>query len=128
MLPQRKEAPHEIQPHRPQPLPNQCAAKRPLEEIGVMKRFVIERNIPDVGQLDAIQLRNAAQKSNAVLSSLGTAIQWQHSYRAQNKLVCVYLATNESLIRQHAELSGFPANAISEVDRIIDPTTATCAT
>jgi uncharacterized protein DUF4242 len=91
-----------------------------------MKRFVIERNIPNVGQLDAEQLRGAACKSNAVLSSLGTAIQWQHSYRAQNKLFCVYLATDESLVRQHAELSGFPASNIFEIDRTIDPTTATC--
>lgn len=92
-----------------------------------MKRFVIERNIPAVGELDAEQLRNAARKSNAVLSSLGTAIQWQHSYRAQDKLFCVYLATNESLVRQHAELSGFPASHIFEIDTVIDPTTATCA-
>jgi hypothetical protein len=92
-----------------------------------MKRFVIERNIPGVGQLDATQLRGAAQKSNAVLSSLGTAIQWQHSYRAQDKLFCVYLATDESLIREHAELSGFPASRITEIESVIDPTTATCA-
>lgn len=92
-----------------------------------MKRFVIERNIPEVGKLDAAQLRGAAQKSNAVLNSLGTAIQWQHSYRAKDKLFCVYLAADESLVRQHAELSGFPASRISEIDTIIDPTTATCA-
>lgn len=92
-----------------------------------MKRFVIERNIPNVGQLDAEQLRGAARKSNAVLNSLGTAIQWQHSYRAKDKLFCVYLATDESLVRQHAELSGFPASNIFEIDRTIDPTTATCA-
>lgn len=92
-----------------------------------MKRFVIERDIPGVGQLDGNQLRGAAQKSNAVLSSLGTAIQWQHSYRTQDKLFCVYLATDEALIREHAELSGFPASRISEVSNVIDPTTATCA-
>ena len=92
-----------------------------------MKRFVIERNIPGVGQLNAEQLRGAAQKSNAVLNSLGTAIQWQHSYRAQDKLFCVYLAADESLIREHAELSGFPASKISEISAIIDPTTASCA-
>ena len=92
-----------------------------------MKRFVIERNIPAVGELDADQLRGAAQKSNAVLNSLGTAIQWQHSYRSQDKLYCVYLATDAALIRQHAELSGFPASRISEIDTIIDPTTAVCA-
>ena len=89
-----------------------------------MKRFVIQRDIPAVGNLDAEQLCNAAQKSNAVLSGLGTAIQWQHSYRAQDKLFCVYLATDASLIREHAELSGFPASQIFEIDTIIDPTTA----
>jgi hypothetical protein len=92
-----------------------------------MKRFVIERNIPHVGQLNAEQLCGAAQKSNAVLNSLGTAIQWQHSYRSQDKLFCVYLATHESLIRQHAELSGFPASNIFEINTVIDPTTATRA-
>jgi hypothetical protein len=103
------------------------AAARPLKGSYTMKRFVIERNIPGVGQLNAEQLRGAAQKSNAVLNSLGTAIQWQHSYRSKDKLFCVYLAADESLIRQHAELSGFPASAISEVSTIIDPTTATCS-
>lgn len=92
-----------------------------------MKRFVIERDIPAVGDLDTAQLRNAAQKSNAVLNSLGTAIQWQHSYRSRDRLFCVYLAASEALIREHAELSGFPASRISEIDTIIDPTTASCA-
>ena len=91
-----------------------------------MKRFVIQRNIPAVGTLNSEQLRGAAQKSNAVLSGLGTAIQWQHSYRSLDKLFCVYLATDEALIREHAELSGFPANQIFEIDTIIDPTTASC--
>jgi len=92
-----------------------------------MKRFVIERNIPGVGDLNAEQLRGAAQKSNAVLSAMGTAVQWQHSYRAQDRLFCVYLANDESLVREHAEISGFPATRIFEIDTIIDPTTATCS-
>lgn len=91
-----------------------------------MKRFVIERHIPDVGKLSADELCGAAQKSNAVLSAMGTAIQWQHSYRAQDRLFCVYLAADESLVREHAEVSGFPATRIFEIDTIIDPTTATC--
>lgn len=89
-----------------------------------MKRFVIERNIPGVGKLSADELRSAAQKSNAVLSAMGTAIQWQHSYRAQDRLFCVYLAADESLVREHADVSGFPANRIFEIDTVIDPTTA----
>ncbi|MFT3929166.1 MAG: DUF4242 domain-containing protein [Spongiibacteraceae bacterium] len=92
-----------------------------------MKRFVIERNIPGVGKLNADELTAAAQKSNAVLNALGTAIQWQHSYRGQDRLFCVYLATDESLVREHADMSGFPANRIFEIDTIIDPTTATCS-
>ncbi len=92
-----------------------------------MKRFVIERNIPGVGKLTTKELSGAAQKSNAVLSAMGTAIQWQHSYRSQDRLFCVYLATDESLVHEHAEVSGFPANRIFEIDTIIDPTTATCS-
>jgi len=92
-----------------------------------MKRFVIERNIPGVGKLTTNELSGAAQKSNAVLSAMGTAIQWQHSYRSQDRLFCVYLAADESLVREHAEVSGFPANRIFEIDTIIDPTTATCS-
>lgn len=92
-----------------------------------MKRFVIERNIPGVGTLSAEQLRGAAQKSNAVLSTMGTAVQWQHSYRAKDRLFCVYLANDEALVREHAEVSGFPASRIFEIDTIIDPTTAACS-
>jgi len=91
-----------------------------------MKRFIIERAIPQVGKLNAEQLQQAAQKSNAVLRDLGTAIQWQHSYRAQNHLFCIYLAEDESLIRRHAEMSGFPATRITEINKIIDPITASC--
>ncbi len=91
-----------------------------------MKRFIIERAIPQVGELNAEQLQQAAQKSNAVLRDLGTDIQWQHSYRAQNQLFCIYLAEDESLIRRHAEMSGFPATRITEINTLIDPTTATC--
>ncbi len=88
-----------------------------------MKRFVIERVIPQVGNLNVEQLQQAAQKSCAVLRDLGTGIQWEHSYRAQDQLFCVYLAEDESLIRQHAEMSGFPATRITEINTVIDPTT-----
>jgi len=89
-----------------------------------MKRYVIEREMPDVGTLEREQLRDAAQKSNAVLAQLGKDIQWVESYVTANKIYCVYMAKDEAIVRKHAEISGFPANKISEVKRVIDPTTA----
>lgn len=89
-----------------------------------MKRFVIEREMPGVGTLDREQMRAAAQTSNSVLQQLGTDIQWVQSYVTADRIYCIYLATDEALIRKHAEISGFPANRISEVRRVIDPTTA----
>ena len=88
-----------------------------------MKRFVIEREIPAVGTLDREQLREAAKKSNSVLKQLGPEIQWIESFVAGDKTFCVYLAKDEEIIRQHAEISGFPATRITEVRKIIDPTT-----
>lgn len=89
-----------------------------------MKRFVIEREIPSVGTLEREQLREAAQKSNSVLHQLGPDIQWVQSYVTQDRIYCVYLATDAALIRKHAEMSGFPANKVTEVKRVIDPSTA----
>jgi len=91
-----------------------------------MKKYIIERDIPKVGELKGEPLRGAAQKSNDVLAELGPEIQWQESYVADDKMFCVYLAENEAIIRKHAELSGFPATKITEVNRTIDPTTAKC--
>lgn len=88
-----------------------------------LRRFVIERDIPAVGTLDRDQLRGAAAKSNGALSVLAPDIQWEHSYVAGDKTFCVYLAKDESVIRRHAEISGFPATKITEVRKIIDPTT-----
>lgn len=89
-----------------------------------MKRFVIEREMPSVGTLEREQMRAAAEKSNAVLRQLGPDIQWIESHVTQDKIYCVYLAKDVALIRKHADISGFPANKISEVKRVIDPTTA----
>jgi uncharacterized protein DUF4242 len=89
-----------------------------------MKRYMIERDIPQVGSLNSQQLRDAAGKSNAALRQLGPDIEWVESFVAGNKTFCVYLAKNEALIRQHAELSGFPATKITEVSTIINPGTA----
>jgi hypothetical protein len=89
-----------------------------------MKKYMIEREIPKVGTLEGEQLRAAAAKSNQVLSQLGPEIQWAESFVTADKLYCVYLAEDESIIRKHAELSGFPATKVTEIGKKIDPTTA----
>ena len=89
-----------------------------------MKRFIIERDIPKVGSLEREQLREAAAKSNAALRQLGPDIQWVESFVAADKTFCVYLAADESLIHKHAQLSGFPATKVTEIGKMIDPTTA----
>ena len=88
-----------------------------------LRKFIIEREIPKVGSLQREQLRGAAAKSNEALRELAPNIQWQESYVADNKTFCVYLATDENVIRKHAEISGFPASKITEVRKMIDPTT-----
>ena len=89
-----------------------------------MKKYVIEREIPGIGNSSAADLQGIAQRSNAVLRTMGTDIQWIQSFVTGDKIYCVYLAENEDIIRQHANRGGFPANRISEVKNIIDPTTA----
>jgi len=89
-----------------------------------MPQFVIEREMPGVGQLSASDLKGASQTSCAVLRDLGSDIQWVHSYVTDNKIYCIYRAPSEELIRRHAETAGFPANSISQVRATIDPTTA----
>ena len=89
-----------------------------------LRKFIIERDIPEVGTFEREQLRGAAAKSNEVLHELGPEIQWVESYVADNKTFCVYLAKDENIINKHAEISGFPASKITEVRKMIDPTTA----
>jgi hypothetical protein len=89
-----------------------------------MPKYVIEREIPGAGSLDAAQLHGISQKSCSVLTELGPQIQWLHSYVTGDKIYCVYIAPNEEMVRQHAQKGGFPANRVSEVKTIIDPTTA----
>jgi hypothetical protein len=91
------------------------------------QRYVIERDIPGASKMSAEQLRDAARQSNAVLKDMGTDIQWVQSYVAGDKIYCVYNATSEGLIREHARKSGFPANRITPVAAMFDPTTATAA-
>lgn len=88
-----------------------------------LRKFIIERDIPGAGSLERTQLRDAAAKSNGVLRDLGPDIQWVESYVAADKTFCVYLAKDEAIIKKHAEISGFPATKITEVRKMIDPTT-----
>ena len=89
-----------------------------------MRKFIIERELPRIGSAEREQLRDAARKSNEVLEQLAPDVQWVESYVADDKTFCVYMAKDEGVIHRHAELSGFPANKITEVKRMIDPTTA----
>jgi uncharacterized protein DUF4242 len=89
-----------------------------------MPKYVIEREIPDAGKMSREQLQAVSEKSCSVLSNLGPQIQWVESYVTDDKLYCVYVAPNEEIIREHARQGGFPANRISKVRAVIDPTTA----
>jgi hypothetical protein len=92
-----------------------------------LRKFIIERDIPAVGTFEREQLRGAAAQSNKVLRELGPDIQWVESYVAADKTFCVYLAKDEDVIRKHAEISGFPATKITEISKMIDPTTEKAA-
>ena len=92
-----------------------------------MPRFVIERDIPEIGSAEREALRAAAQQSNTVLAAMQAEnknIQWQHSYVVADKTFCIYLADTEALIHEHAQRSGFPATKVTEVRKMIDPVTA----
>jgi len=89
-----------------------------------MPKFVIEREIPGAGKLTAEQLKGISQTSCGVLSKMGPQIQWVNSYVTGDKIYCVYIAPNADMVREHAKQGGFPANSVSEVSTVIDPTTA----
>jgi len=89
-----------------------------------MPKYVIEREIPEAGNLTAAQLKDIAKTSCGVLDKMGPKVQWKHSYVTDNKIYCVYIAPNEEAVREHAKQGGFPANKISKVSTIIDPITA----
>lgn len=89
-----------------------------------MPKYIIEREIPHAGALTAQDLQGISQKSCSVLNEMGPKIQWLQSYVTDNKVYCVYIAPDEATIREHAEKGGFPANRISKVETMIDPTTA----
>lgn len=89
-----------------------------------MPKYVIERELPGAGKLSQQELKAVSQKSCSVLNGLGPQIQWVHSYVTADKIYCIYNAPNEAMVREHAKQGGFPANKVSEVKSIIDPTTA----
>jgi hypothetical protein len=91
----------------------------------MMKRYVIERDLPAIGSLNREQLRDAAATSNAALAQLSGKVQWLQSFVADEKTFCIYLADDEASVHEHARLSGFPASKITEVPNVIDPMTAT---
>ena len=87
-----------------------------------LKRFVIERDVPDVGLNDEAGFCALTRVSNEALRRLGKRIQWDHSYVTGNKIYCVYLAEDEQVVREHARIAGFPANVIAQVVTVLDPT------
>ncbi|BCV34787.1 MULTISPECIES: DUF4242 domain-containing protein [Shewanella] len=89
-----------------------------------MPKFIIERDLPGAGGLSTAEFREISQKSCAVLEDMGPKVQWVESFVTPDKIYCVYIAPNETLVREHAERGGFPINAVNEVKRSIDPTTA----
>lgn len=89
-----------------------------------MPKFLIERELSGAGKLSPTELQAISQKSCGVLRELGPSIQWVESYVTEDKIYCVYVAPNEQLVREHAAKGGFPANRVSEIKRMIDPTTA----
>jgi len=89
-----------------------------------MPKYVIERGIPDAGKLSATELQAISEKSCSVLNELGPRIQWVQSYVVNDKLYCTYIAPDEEMIREHARRGGFPADRVSEIKAVIDPTTA----
>jgi hypothetical protein len=89
-----------------------------------MPKYVIEREIPNAGRLTQEQIQAISQKSCGVLKNMGPQVQWVESFVTQDKIYCVYIAPNEAMVREHAKQGGFPANRVSEVKRMIDPTSA----
>ena len=92
--------------------------------MNTMKRYVIERDIPGIGEFSITELCGASRASNQALEEIGSSIQWQHRYVAGDKTFCIYLATDEAAIKKHSELSGIPFSKVTEVPQIIDPLTA----
>lgn len=103
---------------------HQLEAKDVINTNGNLKTYVIEREIPEAGNLTSDQLKGVSQTSCSVLKELGPEIKWLHSYVTANKIYCVYQATSEDILKEHAKRGGFPANFISQVSTVISPVTA----
>ena len=88
----------------------------------MLKKFIIERNVPGVGASSPEQIQQMTSKSNSVLAKLGPKIQWRESYVTADKIYCVYMAENKEIVKEHARLGGFPADSIAEVKTVMDPT------
>jgi hypothetical protein len=101
-----------------------CGVSTIITDENKMPKYVIEREIPGSGKLTAEQLKAISQTSCGVLNKMGPQIQWVHSYVTTDKIYCIYNAPNEEMVREHAMQGGFPANSVSKVSTIIDPTTA----
>ena len=89
-----------------------------------MPKYIIEREIPNAGNLSAAELQGISQKSCSILKNMGPQIQWVESFVTQDKIYCTYIAPNQEEIRRHASEGGFPANSIAEIKSVIDPTTS----
>ena len=92
-----------------------------------MPKYVIERNVPGLGSLNPAELHAISQKSNSVIQALGPGVQWVQSFVTGDKMYCIYNASSEAIVREHAQRGGFPANSVARVSSIIDPTTADAA-
>jgi hypothetical protein len=92
--------------------------------VSLLKRYLVEREIPGIGGMSVVELCGAARASNQAIQKLSPNIQWQHSYVAGDKAFCIYLADSEQTIKEHGELSGIPVTGVTEISQIIDPTTA----
>src|SRR5450432_723142 len=108
-----------LHPGYPALIPFAIRLRRPS-----MPKYLIERELPGAGKLSPADLRGISQKSCSVLNNMGPQIQWIHSYVTGDKIYCVYRAPNEEMVREHAKQGGFPANRISEITTVIDPSTA----
>jgi Protein of unknown function (DUF4242) len=97
---------------------------REYQQMALLKRYLIERDIAGIGGMSMVELCGAARASNQAIAKIGKAVQWQHSYVGGDKSFCVYLAESEEVIRKHGELSGIPVTRITEIPQIIDPLTA----
>jgi hypothetical protein len=106
---------------------NKNKNQKGMETKKTMNTYVIERQIPDAGKLNAEQLQGISKTSCSVLITLGPDIEWVHSYVTDNKIFCIYKAENEEILRTHAEKGGFPINAINKLSTVISPATATAA-